>query len=112
MVHCPPILLRIKQHVPDQAVPTVAPKYNLPSPVTGAVPPVLCACLCVPVLLPIREMHQSDLLYCVYCGSSRRLSLQCLQRQLLLRFIATSVFRRPVTFPYVLLCLLAALAFP
>src|SRR6266566_525877 len=111
MVHRLPILLRTRRHDQGQAALPGAPKYTLPSSAIGAVLPIPCAYPCVPEPLPIQETRQNDLRCCVYCDSSRRLSLQCLQPPLLLRCIATLVYRQVATSLLVLLCWLEAHVF-
>src|SRR5260370_26713931 len=97
MVHRLPVLLRTKRRDQVQAALPDAPKYTLPSSAIGVVLPIPCACLCVPAPLPIQETRQNGLQCCVYCDSSQTLSLQCQQPPLLLRCIATLVYRQVAT---------------
>src|SRR6266699_2151270 len=111
MVHRLPVLLRTKRRDQGQAALPGAPKYTLPSSAIGAFLPIPCAYPCVPAPLPIQETRQNDLRCCVYYDSSQRLSLQCLQPPLLLRCIATLVYRQVATSLLVLLCWLEAHVF-
>src|SRR6266487_4926875 len=111
MAHRLPILLHTRRHDQGQVALPDAPRYMLPSSAIGAALPIPYVCPYVPAPLPIQETRQNDLRCCVYCDSSRRLSLQCLQPPLLLRCIATSVYRQVATSLLVLLCLLEAHVF-
>src|SRR5437667_1694620 len=111
MVHRLPILLRTRRHDQGQVALPGVPKYTLPSSAIGAVLPIPCAYPCVPAPLPIQETRQNDLQCCVYCDSSRRLSLQCQQPLLLLRCIVTLVYRQVATSLLVLLCWLEVRVF-